>query len=89
MGSTWKPKIHVQLRFGDHNRVAQELEHASKRLAFRLTQASGGKDIQGIEQLYFRADEAAPAAGGVQASKAARNLGINFTSGKRVFWTVR
>ena len=49
------------LRFGDHNRVAQEIEHANKRLAFRLTQARCEvrvDDIQGIEQLCFREDEA-------------------------------
>ena len=71
--------------FGDHNRVAQEIEHASKRLAFRLTQArcevavktskALSNSVSVKTRLHLRLAE-------MQASKAARNLGIYFTSGK-------
>ena len=76
-------------RFGDHKRVAHEFELASTCMASRLTQA-GCKIATKKSKVHFngvsvRAElqlRSAPL--GVQATRAERNLGIDFTSGKRV-----
>ena len=82
-------------RFGDHDRVARELELASTCMAAKLMQAGCematkksskvlSKSISVRAKLQMRLVPL-----GVKATRADRNLGIDFASGKRVSTAVR
>ena len=75
--------------FGDHNRVSRELELASTCMATKLEIATKkskvlSNSISTRAKLQTRLQPH-----GVQATRRERNLGIDFTSGKRVATAVR
>ena len=81
-------------RFGDQQRVAHELELASRCMAGKLRQAgcevATKKSKVLSNSVFVRAKlqmRLAPL--GVQATRAERNLGIDFSSGKRASTAVR
>ena len=81
-------------RFGNHNRVAHELELPSASVASKLTQAGCEIATKKSKVLGNSASVRAKlqlrlAPFGVQATRAERNFGIDFTSGKRASTAVR